>query len=352
MKKVLILGCLAFTSLLLAFVIPGVIGKERETFFQRSLHFTGEGMRYWYEKQGGFMDVTHIPYDKLDCKNCHVRTCDTCHAERVNGKMFFSLKKAKATETCLPCHGREALAMKFDKEANSPDVHFAAGMGCTDCHKGEDVHGDGISYRSMRDHGAMKVSCLDCHKEGVEGPRYEEDIKAHTVHNGRLDCNACHVKTTMACYNCHFSTFLKTGKKKGNFIPMKDWLLLINYEGHVTSASAMLLVNNKDTFVAYAPYRTHSIMAKGRDCTECHNNQAVNLIKEGKRVPVVKFEDGKAVPWQGVVPVVHEKLNWVFLDKRNNKWIPMEKPEPKVQFAAYGTPITEEQLKSLMVPQK
>lgn len=38
------------------------------SFFTKSLHFTGEGMRYWYEEAGGFMRITGIPYRDLDCK--------------------------------------------------------------------------------------------------------------------------------------------------------------------------------------------------------------------------------------------------------------------------------------------
>ena len=51
-------------------------GDHLPSFFQKSLHATGEGMRYWYEEQGGFMAVTKIRYAQLSCKNCHVQSCD------------------------------------------------------------------------------------------------------------------------------------------------------------------------------------------------------------------------------------------------------------------------------------
>ncbi len=347
MRKLLTLGCFA----LLLLVVPAVLGGGLGSFFQKSLHYTGEGMRYWYEEHGGFMEITHIPYNQLGCKNCHVKTCDTCHAEERAGKMYFSIRKARDMQTCLPCHGREKLGIKFDQDAKTPDVHFAVGMRCSDCHHAQEVHGDGVSYQSMREPGAMKVSCLECHKEGGQAT-FDGTIKPHTVHKGKLDCNACHIRSTMACYNCHFSTFLKTNKKEGNFIPMKEWLLLINYEDQVTSGTAMTLVHNKNTFIAYVPYRTHSIMAKGRNCDECHNNEAMRLINNSQKVPVVQFRDGKIIPWKGVVPTVHKYLSWVFLDKRDNQWVPLKEREPKVQFAAYGTPLTKKQLKYLMVSHK
>ena len=31
------------------------------SFFTNSLHYTGEGMRRWYEEEGGFMEITKIP---------------------------------------------------------------------------------------------------------------------------------------------------------------------------------------------------------------------------------------------------------------------------------------------------
>lgn len=344
MRKLLTLGC--FVLLLL--VVPAVLGGGLESFFQKSLHYTGEGMRYWYEEQGGFMEITHIPYNQLGCKHCHAKTCDTCHAEERDGKMYFSRGKARDMQTCLTCHTREKLGIKFDQDAKTPDVHFAVGMGCSDCHHTQEVHGDGLSYHSMRDPGAMKVSCLECHKEGGQAA-FDDTITPHTVHKGKLDCNACHIRSTMACYNCHFSTFLKTKKKEGNFIPMKEWLLLINYEGQITSGTAMTLVHKKETFIAYAPYRTHSVMAKGRNCEECHNNDAMRLIKNGQKVPVVQFKDGKVIPWKGIVPIVPEYLSWVFLDKQDNEWVCLKEAGPKVQFAAYGTPLTEKQLKHLMV---
>jgi hypothetical protein len=30
------------------------------SFFTNSLHYTGEGMRRWYEEKGGFMEITKI----------------------------------------------------------------------------------------------------------------------------------------------------------------------------------------------------------------------------------------------------------------------------------------------------
>lgn len=42
-----------------------------------------------------------------------------------------------------------------------PDVHFAAGMHCSDCHVGSDVHGDGRIYSTSKQQ--VDLRCEDCH---------------------------------------------------------------------------------------------------------------------------------------------------------------------------------------------
>ena len=75
---------------------------------------------------------------------------------------------------------------------------------------------------------------------------------------------------------------------------------------------------------------------------------------KGNKVPVVDFKDGKIVTWKGVVPVVPDKLQWVYLNKiGENKWVPVKDgKEAKVQFAAYGKPLTKEQFEKLAMDVK
>jgi hypothetical protein len=129
---------------------------------------------------------------------------------------------------------------------------------------------------------------------------------------------------------------------------MKSWLLLINYEGRVTSGSAMTLVYQNKKFIAYVPYFTHSVAAEGRDCDECHQNSAVLKIQKGENVPVVDFQNGRVTPWEGVVPVIEGKLDWVFLNRTEEGWEPVSaEAAPMVQFAAFGSPLTESQFREL-----
>ena len=350
MKRVCALTGLCVAAVCLFFNVNCYCQEDEclTSSFTKSLHYTGEGMRYWYEEQGGFMELTGIPYDQLGCKKCHVNSCDNCHAEVKDSETVFSVQKAKKSETCMVCHVREKASIGFDRQANAEDVHFAAGMSCSDCHSQHDVHGSGQAYQSMRQTGAVSANCLNCHAEGGEGPALDKELKSHRVHKGKLDCNACHVRSNMTCYNCHFERFVETKVKKGNFMPMKSGLLLMNYEDKVTTANVMTMVYKGKKFIAYVPYFTHSIMKSGRVCKECHNNEAIKLIKEGKTVPVVRFKDGKVDFWNGVVPVVPDKLDWVFLDKTGDDWTLLDSPEQvSVQMGCYGRSLTEKQLNKL-----
>jgi len=341
----------AATVLSIALLSVALVFAGGDTdFFYKSLHHTGEGMRFWYEEMGGFYDITKIPYadPKLDCTKCHVNSCGKCHEAKRGEALVYSTAKAKESETCLACHKREGLTFKMDKAGGTLDVHESAGMQCADCHKGQDVHGDGTFYHSMRSPNAVKVDCDSCHEEGGDGPAMNKEARHHRVHKDKLHCSACHVQKTVSCYNCHLDTLVQTGSRKGSNISHMDWLLLINYENKVTSATMMSLVYKGQPFMLYTPYFTHSIGAKGRGCIECHGTEAAKALAEGKAVTMSTFADGKVAFQQGVFPVVDKQLDWVFLNKKDGQWVTLDPSvEPMLQWVGYGTPFTEAQVRSL-----
>lgn len=321
---------------------------EKKSCFYNSLHATGEGMRFWYEENGGFKTITGIPYEKLDCQTCHVKSCDKCHAVKNGQKCSYSLKEARSSKTCLACHSREKVTFNMGRKNKCLDVHVANGMGCVDCHKGDDVHGDGTPYRTMRDDGAVKAKCAECHD--LEG----SESRSHTVHKGKLDCAACHVANTTSCLNCHFDKFLEQGTRKGNFFPpIQDWTLLVNYRGKVTAGNVQTLVYKGKTFITYAPYFTHAVQDKARKCADCHANKAVKLISKGKSVQMAKFSKDQMVSWKGVVPLVTGQLKWDFADKKDDQWILLKTREkPMIQLSCYATPLDKEQIKRMAKPYK
>ena len=155
--------------------------------------------------------------------------------------------------------------------------------------------------------------------------------------------------------------FLKTGKKKGNFIPSNEWLLLINRHGKVTSATAMTFVHRdpKDNnakaepFVMYSPYFTHSVSKEGRNCDDCHGINTVKQIQKGQKVKVNTYKNGKFESLKGIVPTVPGSLVWEFLDKVSGKWRVLPVTDPvKHQMACYGIALSKEQLEKLAKPQK
>ena len=350
-------GIVAVLCGLFLFIHPGQGCAEDScltSYYQKSLHFSGQGMRSCYEGQNGFMTLTKIPFSQAGCSQCHARSCDQCHGiEAKKGKMGFSVKESRKEATCLKCHEEEKLVMEFNQESGNKDVHTAAKMSCLSCHKDEDIHGDGVAREKLRDAEAITPTCEGCHVgEKTKGPRFDPDIKPHLRHKKctELDCTACHVRSSVTCYNCHFSEFMKTKNRKGNFIPTTDLLMLVNYQGKVTAATAVVLVDGKKTFVSYTPYFTHNVMKKGRDCTECHGNAGMQLVSGGKKIPVATFENGKVKFWSGVVPIADNILQWQFFDKRKGNWVPLNTQKPDIErFTNCAGPLTEKQLKMLRI---
>ncbi|HEU0264923.1 MAG TPA: cytochrome C, partial [Geobacterales bacterium] len=161
-----------------------------------------------------------------------------------------------------------------------PDIHFARGLDCIDCHTSRDVMGDGYSYPNL--YRQVEVSCADCHGDGERAPRSrvmasegEEALREsrsysvparpgmemvltakgrpysnvfaadghvwvvgkrsgrlhrspvitgtpeHTVAgHGRLECFTCHSRTVVQCYGCH--TTYNKGKLGYDFVRQED----------------------------------------------------------------------------------------------------------------------------------
>jgi hypothetical protein len=303
-------------------------------------------MAYWYDKsQGGLETITGVPYEELGCKNCHVSSCDVCHKIEKDGKAFYLNAAAKNQDMCLKCHAREAAIMNIDKKANTIDVHFASGMECMDCHTPREMHGDGVQYLSMKQPGAMDVTCGRCHTD-ITG------TTSHTIHGSKLDCNSCHIQQVVSCTNCHFETMVSSGKRVS--IPVAGWQFLMNYNGKVTSANTQtFIVSGNKTFLMFAPQYSHSVSKTGKRCEDCHANSNVKKVKKGA-IELTWLENGKVEQSKGVIPVVDGvEYNSVYQNFSNGNWIPIHDPEaPKIQYVNFGTPLTKRQLNLLAMPQK
>lgn len=321
--------------------------RKEECFYFSSLHYTSKGMAYWYDKaNGGLETITGVPYAEVGCNRCHVGSCDACHKTETDGKLGYSTARAKNQEKCLSCHAREAhMIMKIDKDSNTPDVHFAAGMTCMDCHTAREMHGDGVEYNSMKQPGAMDVKCEQCH-DSISGSR------SHSVHAGKLDCKACHVRHVVSCNSCHFETMIK--EKKRVSLPVSGWKFLMNSEGRVTSANMQTFVVPGDkTFLIFAPQFSHSVMKNGTRCEACHATKIVKQIL-GENINLSWLEGGREQNLKGIIPVVSGvRYDCVYQNFDNGKWTPISNPPvPKVQYVGYGLPLTKEQLEKMSIPQE
>jgi hypothetical protein len=144
---------------------------------------------------------------EIHCNSCH-SSCGQCHISRpssVEGgllaKHLFQ-KTPSMTNNCTACHGSR-VGMEFQGEnAGIPaDVHFVGeGMTCTECHKGSEMHGDGISGHTSRYDQSNAPECLDCHKEAEPGKSKNE---SHNLHVGKLSCQVCHSIQYKNCFQCH-----------------------------------------------------------------------------------------------------------------------------------------------------
>jgi len=313
-----------------------------ECMFLSGLHYTAKGMEHWHSKEeGGLERITNVPYSELTCKNCHVKSCDICHKVEEQGKSAYSTQTARNQDMCLQCHGRAKSTMNIDRKAKQEDVHFTSGMSCVDCHSAREMHGDGTEYYSMKQSGAMETRCENCHDA-------DSSTVSHSAHEGKLDCNACHVLHVTSCTNCHFDTFIETGDKKS--IPVSGWMFLMNYRGKVTSANMQTFVAKRNkTFLIFAPHMSHSVMKEGRKCMECHGTETVRQVSKGD-ITITWLKDGEVENLKGAIPVVEGvQYQCVYHDRVNDTWVPIEKPEkPLIQYPAFGEPLSRKQLESLM----
>ena len=193
-------------------------------------------------------------------------TCGRCHSR--SGRIAYSYQGLyDGNNALVPTRegaaGPEAASGGRNLTHIAPDVHFAAGLECIDCHTSRDVMGDGFSYRNM--YRQTEIACADCHGSAGATPGYREirrendealresrsypepmrlgmkmiqtskgrsysnvfyrdnavwllekrsgklhksavitGTPAHSIAgHGRLECYSCHSHTSVQCYGCH-----------------------------------------------------------------------------------------------------------------------------------------------------
>jgi len=309
MKKINLLFAMIFS---LGLVLPLLAQPAN---FNTSLHKTREGKPTWYDMEnGGYETLTGVPIEDIGCVGCHDANdangdpypptgydpdCVDCHATGTT---------TSTEDDCLGCHGRQK------KLRNPPlsvsDVHRDQNppMVCWDCHGTTDMHGDGTTYTSMLDDGAVTTDCLDCHSSlvGNHAP--------YDSHNEVLHCSSCHMQTNLSCYNCHFDSQVEEHVKRAKQ-PITGFVILVNREkdGKVHPATFQSLYHDSSggSWVAMAPNYTHSITKDdARTCGDCHQTMGsgVPAIEDYNAGGGINFatwnsNDSTLTVTQGIVPL-------------------------------------------------
>jgi hypothetical protein len=291
--------------------------------FPTSLHKNRTGKDYWYgTANGGFETFTGVPIEDLGCVECHGPTdangsaypaeyspdCVDCHIGSV-------VPPNISQDQCYSCHGRqktEAFSLGYS------DVHRTAGFVCWDCHSSADIHGDGTSYDSMLQPGAIDADCTNsgCHPAGsLPGTHAAND-----PHSDKLHCTSCHAQTVLSCYNCHFESQVDSHVKRAKQ-PLHDFVILANRteDGKVYPMTFQSLTYQGDAFAAFGPFTSHTITKDGaRICTDCHVNQggtndAIEQYNATGEIQFATWNDvDSTLSWlHGVVPMPEDyETSW------------------------------------------
>jgi len=282
--------------------------------FNTSVHKARKGKFTAYAKENGGMElITDIPMQDLSCWKCHSATGKDAAGNDINPATYspgcFDCHGSDLSvqeQSCLNCHSRqvnERLRYGNPEAAPLGDVHMDAGMTCWSCHTKEELHGDdGVEYASLKDPGAVKVTCEGCHTTLAQN-------EAHAIHAATVDCAACHAVGSVACASCHFETLLATGKNRA-INQIWNFKMLVKKDGKVHLGSFMTHTYNGKSNVIISSFHSHTIKKNASGCKDCHANfgGAVVAIQEYNSTGSITMtrwnpDTKKIVGPSGVVPI-------------------------------------------------
>ncbi|MDH3619441.1 MAG: hypothetical protein OER91_01020 [Gammaproteobacteria bacterium] len=332
----------------------GSCHAEKVASVEHSLMNTGRGMVEVTRRlvDGDVGDVAHANLQSLGhgpadsmlrklCASCHLGQekkahelspvsdrgggCLACHINDYPDDAHPALTRNVSDARCFGCHSRSArisLSYAGLAETNPPgnhpdlgtdtptpshlrlpdgryverkpaDVHFTAGMTCTECHKGTDLMaaaGDAVHQRD-----AVDASCGDCH--GIEGT----DDQVHDAAHERLECATCHSQWAPQCFGCHMEydadgrqwDHIEQRETAGRWNEQRSdfhndvGALGVNEDGRIElfiPGMIMTLVHpdwEDEKFVrAFAPISPHTIGA-ARSCESCHRSSIALGLGKG-----------------------------------------------------------------------
>jgi hypothetical protein len=114
-----------------------------------------------------------------------------------DGRVALDLTRRPPARNCQVCHATRmpGVTDKADP-AHDLDVHTAAGMACTDCHRNgidhEILRGDGGGEGRHTHPGSETLTCRGCHESGRLGAPGIEHYGMPAFHLDKLACTVCH----------------------------------------------------------------------------------------------------------------------------------------------------------------
>lgn len=317
-----------------------------EERYLTSLHATGQGLQTFYSAEyGGLERFANVPYAELACKNCHEPSltggCESCHDTADPGPGAQVDDGVAEGQACAGCHGRLAR----ETAAGLSDVHDEAGMTCMDCHTLEDVMGDGNSYSSLLEDGAIDAECEDCHANPASNPY-------HDVHSSTVACATCHMQGMVTCHNCHYLSDLPEGESQ-LLKQVTDWVFLVNRGGKVHPANLHTLIYQGNKLLILAPGYGHTISRNAVSaCGDCHGNAHVLDLDDDSVLVVAGFDGvGDAITAQGFIPVPFNfetalVVDFLEYDAETESWSLLARGQDATQFL-FAEPLSAEQLQKL-----
>ena len=349
-------GMIGFPGLLdNAAATCGTCHAEQVSSVQHSLMHTGRGMvdvtRRLVDGDGGnaadanLQSLGHGPADSMLrklCASCHLGQdktshdlnpvsdrgggCLACHINDYPDEAHPALTREVSDARCFGCHSRSArisLSYAGLAETNPPgasgshsgtvpptrsrlrlpdgryvermpaDVHFAAGMTCTACHRGSDLMASAGDAVHQRD--AVDARCEDCHAETGT------TVQAHDAAHERLECATCHSQWVPQCFGCHME--YDADGRQWDHIEQREtagrWLERRSDFHNAPGALGVTANNRIELFIpgmimtlvhpdwedekfvrAFAPISPHTTGA-ARPCESCHRSSVALGLGQG-----------------------------------------------------------------------
>lgn len=198
-------------------------------------HLRTRGSDRWGEHRGVGCSACHVPYDNSAdgnprshsiIRSTGITACLKCHNANHVGADYVGLyeKDFHRGFHSPYVRGSEAPTIYGAQQHRlTSDLHFKAGMLCSDCHTLDEIHGSGKTLTSSA--AGVSISCESCHVRGdhpavlktPEGtmtllrgggrtiPEWKSDSIPHRVdaHRTKVRCSACHSAWSFQDYGLH-----------------------------------------------------------------------------------------------------------------------------------------------------